>query len=53
MGKGEKHLNKKKEEGIDIVAGLFSLLDRSPEIEKDELLALLSLMMVPFLKIYK
>lgn len=33
----------KKNEGIDIVAGLFNLLDKNPKMANEELLALLSL----------
>lgn len=40
---GGRTLDKKKNEGIDIVAGLFNLLDKNPKIASDQLLALLSL----------
>jgi hypothetical protein len=36
-------LDKRKNEDIDIIAGLFSLLDRNPEIANEQLLALLSI----------
>lgn|GEM_PF-3901426 len=36
-------MDRKKDEGIDIVAGLFNLLDKNPKMTNEQLLALLSL----------
>lgn len=36
-------MDKRKDEGIDIVAGLFNLLDKNPKLANEQLLALLSL----------